>query len=366
MRTILIIDDDDSFRLSLGQRLELEGFQVLEAADGAAGLALAQAQQPDLILSDILMPVLSGYALLAQLRQDAATADIPMILLTAKAEHEAQRLGMVLGADDYLCKPFSMNELLTSVHSHIHRHDSQRHRQNQRLHQCHLDLARTLPHELVTPLTGILGAAELIALETARPDKVRSLNSIVREGGERLHQTIDRILLYARLLQQDDKPPPPPLFPVASALGRQVTRVAELEAAAWQRSADLQLAVEPLACPVPVALLQPLLQELINNAFKFSKPGSPVAISLRSTDGQSLLTVDDRGLGMTLQQVRELSAFRQFDRNTREQKGLGLGLQIVQLIARQHQAQFELAPRPDGGLCATVVFGPIQPPASLQ
>ncbi len=98
-----------------------EGFEVISAADGADGIALAKARVPSLVVCDIALPKLDGYAVLRAIRADAVIASVPFIFLTAKAERNDVRAGMSLGADDYLTKPFSAAELLDAVHMRVRR-----------------------------------------------------------------------------------------------------------------------------------------------------------------------------------------------------------------------------------------------------
>lgn len=121
MSTILIIEDDAGLRENLTEILRLEGFTALAAADGAAGLALAAARRPDLILSDITMPGADGHAVLTALKQSPATAGIPFVFLTARSDHADVRRGMNLGADDYLGKPVDLDDLLTAVRARLQR-----------------------------------------------------------------------------------------------------------------------------------------------------------------------------------------------------------------------------------------------------
>ncbi len=119
MKTILVIEDEPTIRENILGILEINGFQVLGAEDGLAGVQQAKTYLPDLILCDILMPGIDGYGVLAALRKDTGTAMIPLIFLSAKAERSDFRLGMNLGADDYLTKPFSSQELVAAVSSRL-------------------------------------------------------------------------------------------------------------------------------------------------------------------------------------------------------------------------------------------------------
>ncbi|MBE9258914.1 MULTISPECIES: response regulator [Dolichospermum] len=122
MSLILIIEDENSIRLNLQEFLELVNFSVITAVNGRIGLHLAKNRNPDLIICDILMPELSGYEVLTELRRDPKLADIPFIFLTAKAERNDFRQSMNLGADDYITKPFQPREILEAVNARLKRH----------------------------------------------------------------------------------------------------------------------------------------------------------------------------------------------------------------------------------------------------
>lgn len=110
---ILAVDDDDSIRELLALQLTRHGYEVLTAADGAE--ALAKASQAEFILLDLMLPKIDGYEVCRRLKSDERTKEIPIIMLTAKAEEIDTVLGLELGADDYLAKPFSMRELLARI-----------------------------------------------------------------------------------------------------------------------------------------------------------------------------------------------------------------------------------------------------------
>ncbi|WP_019947377.1 response regulator [Hymenobacter aerophilus] len=115
MKVILLIEDHDLIRENTAELLELAGYEVLTAANGKLGVEQALATRPDLVICDIMMPVLDGYGVLHIFNQNEELRGIPFIFLTAKTERQDLRKGMELGADDYLTKPFDSNELLNAV-----------------------------------------------------------------------------------------------------------------------------------------------------------------------------------------------------------------------------------------------------------
>ena len=118
-RKILIIEDDAGIRRSLALSLKTEGYVVLEAPDGRSGLELAMAQAPALIICDINMPEMDGYAVVNAVRHTSGLASTPFIFLTARGERAEMRRGMNLGADDYLTKPFTRDELIETVKARL-------------------------------------------------------------------------------------------------------------------------------------------------------------------------------------------------------------------------------------------------------
>jgi len=119
MERILIIEDETPMRTALADLLTGEGYRALTAADGESGLERALAETPDLILLDVMMPKLDGFAVCAELRRLAN--DVPVLMLTAKGQIEDRVTGLDAGADDYLVKPFSTDELLARVRALLRR-----------------------------------------------------------------------------------------------------------------------------------------------------------------------------------------------------------------------------------------------------
>jgi CheY-like chemotaxis protein len=115
MTKILVIEDEETVRENILELLDAEGFDAIAAENGRIGLDLAQQQLPDLILCDVRMPELDGYGVLTGLQQEPETAAIPFIFLTAKAAKTDLSLGMELGANAYITKPFTLVELLTVI-----------------------------------------------------------------------------------------------------------------------------------------------------------------------------------------------------------------------------------------------------------
>lgn len=121
MKTVLVIEDEPEMRRNITRLLKLEGYNALAAEDGRAGLEAVRQQRPDLILCDVMMPIMDGHEVLRTLRADSSLHSIPFIFLTAKGEKSDQRGGMNLGADDYLTKPVENEDLIEAVAARLQR-----------------------------------------------------------------------------------------------------------------------------------------------------------------------------------------------------------------------------------------------------
>jgi DNA-binding response OmpR family regulator len=124
MKKILLIEDHDEIRDNTAEILELASYHVIKAADGKEGVEKALAEKPDLIICDIMMPVLDGYGVLHMLQKSPELQHVPFIFLSAKSERQDFRKGMELGADDYISKPFDGTELLTAIERRLQKHDA--------------------------------------------------------------------------------------------------------------------------------------------------------------------------------------------------------------------------------------------------
>ncbi|MBS4098088.1 MAG: EAL domain-containing protein [Sulfuricella sp.] len=163
MKKILVIEDEAPLRNNLAMMLRVEGYQVLSAENGQVGLDVARAEQPDLILSDVMMPVLDGHGVLRALREKPETASIPFVFLTALADRSDFRTGMNLGADDYLVKPFSRNEVLETVQARLHRQESLTQVYQEQVREAEEKAQYYLYHDPVTGLPNLMSLRENFA-----------------------------------------------------------------------------------------------------------------------------------------------------------------------------------------------------------
>jgi two-component system phosphate regulon response regulator PhoB len=181
MATILIVEDEPDIQDMIALALERAGFTTFKAVDGQEGFTCAIDKKPDLILVDWMMPVVNGIELLRRLRRDPRTADIPVIMLSAKAEVDNKSQGLDSGADDYLSKPFSPKELLSRIKAVLRRYDSRNHPASSAL-QCRKLSLNPETHQVVINNQAVaLGPTEfkLLHFFLTHPDKVYSREQLL-------------------------------------------------------------------------------------------------------------------------------------------------------------------------------------------
>ena len=202
---ILIAEDEPSLRENLQWMLELEGYEVTAAADGRVALAAALAHRPDLVLTDVMMPELDGFGLIKALRSHPATATLPVIMLTARADRSDTRTGMNLGADDYLTKPCRREELLAAISARLERSRIQQlaaqRLQTEAQQAMQIDTLTGLPGRdlFEEQLDHAVSTCETVALLCFGLDGFSKINEslgtgvgdlVLREVGKRLQQCI--------------------------------------------------------------------------------------------------------------------------------------------------------------------------------
>ncbi len=340
---ILVIEDEKDVRLNIVEILASGGFDSLNADNGLTGVQLAKERSPDLIICDVKMPDFDGYNVLEALRQDPKTAMIPFIFLTAKADKADVRLGMNLGADDYLTKPFRRVELLETIAARLKRHCAQAEIQKkvdelQQINNQKNDLLNTITHDLRAPLTTIKVALQLME---AMPDNRRQYIEIALNACDQGDELIQNLLDLYQLESGEALAPPEPLN--LRELLRKTTDAFQVRSRDRQQLLKVNL---PETLPVIVAdgvSLRRILVELLNNACKYTKSGGEICFRVREATNSHQKAV----LNFTIANQSEIPAknlphiFDKFYRvpgSDRWQKGgTGLGLALVKKLVEQLQ-----------------------------
>lgn len=340
MKKILVIDDEEWLREMVQLALRQRGYTVIEAQNGAVGIEKARKELPDLILCDVNMEKVDGYLTLSSLRREPATAAIPFILMTGLADNAGMRHGMELGADDYLPKPFTIDALYAAVEVRLKKSQTAREAAERRLADLRDAISMALPHELRTPLNGIIAYGEILTAEaeSLQPAEIAEMGQVIHQSGQRLERLVENFLICAQLeLLGTD---PQRVNALRSKQTLQPARLVEThagkQAQQTNRTGDLELNLTSVPVPMSEEYFGKIVDELLQNAFKFSSAGSKVRVSLEETDNTVTLSVGDVGRGFSTEQITKVGAYMQFDRKMHEQQGLGLGLSIARRLTELH------------------------------
>jgi two-component system sensor histidine kinase/response regulator len=341
MNRVLVIDDERELRSVVRIALGGEGFDVVEAANGEAGLELARAQVPALILCDVHMEGMDGYAFVEKLRQEPLTAAVPVILMTGvMRDYSSVRHAMKIGADDYLLKPFSIDDLLAAVRIRLQKQQTIVQRAESRLTELRSSITLSLPHELRTPLVGILGFAELLKEyhETMDRKEIGAMATDIHKSATRLHGLIENFLIFAQieLMGADEDRSKELRQAHTQDLHTVINLLSRRKAEEFQRLNDLVLDLNEVSAAISSEYFEKIVSGLLDNAFKFSETGTPVRVRCSNDSGWLTATIADHGRGMAPEQISNIGGYVQFERKMYEQQGSGLGLIIAKRLLEIH------------------------------
>lgn len=362
---ILFVEDNQDLRDNAAMILNLEGYDVRVARDGREALAiLDEGFSPALIVSDIMMPRMDGYEFFQAVRQRHQFKTVPFIFLTALGSRRDVSVGKMLGADDYLVKPFEPEEFLIAIQNKLQRTAEIRAEVVEQLDDARRQLVQLLSHELRTPLTYVTGGFALLAEELERlqqnalPEDIRISLDLIQSGTQRLNRLAEQMVLYSQLVSgfiprrlEASGEPLEVEYLISDAQ-------AEVLALAQERDVTFHQTQSVSGSVVTVGvreLLVNAISEVLRNAITYSPTGSAVEIMLMQDGDWIVITVADRGRGIKPEDQRYIwDVMIQSDRERNEQQGAGMGLPLTKGIISAHGGDVELYSVPDEGTTVTL------------
>jgi signal transduction histidine kinase len=376
-QTVLIAEDEELLAKAIAATLDLEGLETIIVPDGEQALELARSMQPNLILLDVMMPGRSGIEVCATLKTNPATAAIPVIMLTARAEKEDRAVGIAAGADAYITKPFSPVGLIDLVKEVLDRGAPEpRYRspgistmpidqltvyardlkglfererqQRQALEEAHQRLGElerlkaaflsAATQELLTPFAAIGPALEVLQRQSqdCQPELRTALDDLATQIAG-LHRQISGVVKFAELTNKQ-REPQLGVIALDQVILPTVQPVAVL---AQGRGVDLRVFV-PSDLPrirVDPELLAEAAFQMAHNAVKFTLSGGRATVKAFEREEWIVIEAKDTGVGLTEEQrvLLEQPFTQGADRLQRGQEGLGLGWTFVRYVAEIHK-----------------------------
>ncbi len=358
MKKILVIEDNSLIFTIITDILEAENFVVIGAENGRIGLEKAQEQVPDLIICDVMMPEIDGYTVLKLLRENLVTEAIPFIFLTAKSTKADLREGMELGADDYLTKPFTRDELMKAINTRLEKQGTIQRRTQEQLDELRSSITLSLPHELRTPLNGIIGYSQFIIEEfkDLSENEILTMLENINLSANRLYRLIENFLLYTDLeLLSRDRDRLKLLKTGCLSNPKSIIREAALEKArSFNRLKDLDITSENANLKISEPNFRKIVDELLDNAFKFSPPDTKVQVAGKLVHNIFAVDFIDHGKGMSVNEISKVGAYKQFNRQIYEQQGSGLGLILAKRMTELHNGKLIIQSIPEQQTTVTI------------
>jgi signal transduction histidine kinase len=356
-KRILIVEDEYNLVNMIRMNLEAEGYEVTAAYDGLEGLSRIQSESPDLVICDVMMPRMDGLELCQRIRENRDTDSMPFIFLTAKTEIPEKLSGFQAGADDYITKPFHMDELVARVHAILTRVDRLREDSQDMFKNASRDLNRlsslgilaaSIAHEVRNQLTSVVGNAELLRLTNEEPVRDQYA-SIVLNHINRINHTVSSMLEFAR-----HKTVKYELHRVEDIVGAalELTR-ARLLAQKVMVSMDIPDAL-PSVYGDQQQICQVLVNLIINAVQAVKEEEGRIEVRAAQDEDELVLQVSDNGCGIPAAMMEKL--FTPFTTSKQQSGGIGLGLYISKEIITAHRGRIQVQSEEGKGTCFTLRF----------
>jgi two-component system sensor histidine kinase/response regulator len=348
---ILLVDDEFNLRETISELLTSQNYEVKTASNGQEAIELLENWTPDLIISDIMMPIMDGNHFHELIKNNINLSSIPFIFITAKNEENQMRKYLSKGADDLITKPFKIKELIEIVRSKIDRFEKIKNTNN----NIYLGTKKYFSHEINTPLNGILGSLNLLMenVDLAKED-VYIFHESIKISGERLNRTMKNVMLYQNIKNNTIEYDTNSFAPVLHNLLKIENKIFAVNKNSKER---IHHEIENAEIKICEENLQFILFELIDNALKFSEESKNIIITgTKYNEKFYELVIKDFGIGFSAYDLDQIGATQQFNREQKEQQGLGLGLFISKIIIKKYKGKFSISSKEKAGTTIKILL----------
>jgi two-component system sensor kinase len=347
---ILLVDDELKLRETITELLIYNNFDVKTSENGYEALKILEYWIPDLIISDIMMPIMDGYSFHEIVRESDLLNQIPFVFLTAKKDENEMEKCMINGVDLFLTKPFKINDLIKMIKVKIERFDKIKDSYS----NFSLNKSNYFKKEINTPLNGILGSVEVLIENKDHFDEVeiKDLYDSIKKSGTLLNRTLKNSILYENLITNkidflDDS-----YCEVASVFNKVKEEIASLNEKQANR---ISFSIEKSNLKIKQENIRFILFELIDNALKFSKINKKVIVTGKKYNSEYYeLIIQDFGIGFSPEELKTIELNQKLIVNKTDKQGLGLGLFISKTFVKKTMGVFSIISTVNEGTTITI------------
>lgn len=365
---ILIVDDHASNIQAVVEVLSDEGYNVKYAENGTEAVNLVKTEDFDLILLDIMMPIMDGYEVCRNLQEDEKSKDIPIIFLTARTDIQSVKKAFSVGGLDYINKPFNIDELLARVKTHLELKTGKDHlkkinewleeKVNERTKELktanekllELDNAKTqflklISHEIRTPLNGILGGISIIR-ELGFTEESMTFIDMLDASAKRLEEFSLKALDISSLNMMNNSA----IKLQKENINAIIDSVLEEEGERLKKNdinASFLKSKEDIQTKVDKTFFRKCLLNILDNAIRHSPKQSTITIITEDIDSNLVIEIKDKGIGFN--KKVDINSIQPFDTLEHFDKNVGLGLYLSNLIVKAHGGTIENGNNKTGG-----------------
>lgn len=351
---VLVCSEDDEERKYLCAILENSDYNVLEAMSESSAYEATIREIPDIIIAHHC-PGDEEHSFFRKIRNERLTSTIPFVYIAEYETVDELRTILNLGVDDCIRRPLSEETVIETVKTTIDKFK----KFDYKLNQLKDSIALYIPHELRTPLASILGYTELLKeelKEVATSPTVQWIIGSIYDSGLRLNEVVNKFIKYAEITAASADHATIQKLRENLIVSAEVSirLIAHKIAVNYKRENDLEFEINDASLKMFPDYFELIVEELVQNAFKYSRLGSKVKIFTEPSGRMFIMQITDNGIGMTPDQINRVSAFTQFDRKKNQIEGNGLGLITIKKIIRMYDGTFFIQSAPQSYTRITV------------
>jgi signal transduction histidine kinase len=359
--SILVVEDELIYRSLLEQTLKDEGFDVVSAANGQEALSLLEKIRVDLILSDIRMPKMDGYAFYQKVQAMPGLQTVPFLFLTALADKPHVVKGLELGVDDYITKPVDVDSLLAVIRGKLKHASAINKHVKEGVEQLKSEIIHTLTHEFKTPLNIITGVSSFLLNENLsfQPEELSNLLKSIKRGGSQLTQLVDDFVTVMNIengtMQQfyDSQKAPEDMPGILQDVVESQQHL--IEEHKVEIAAELPDSLPKIA--IARAQVRDVLSRLLEYAIASSDVGGVVKFTASYARGVVTVEIANTGHGISQEQLAQIfQKFSQLEGAEGAHFPTGLSLFIAKRLAEINKCDLSCVSEKGSGTCFTLTL----------